>query len=119
MIGRRELIALLGGAATWPLGARAQQGEPIRRIAILTAKAATDPAIKGHLAVLAKGLNSFGWSEGRNLRTENSHGRWRRSPAQHLRGRAGEPQSRPCRLTWHVGNPDPAAANPHDPNRVH
>ena len=67
---RRDFITLLGGAAvSWPLAARAAQ-EQMRRIGILTAQAESDPAIKGYLAVFAKGLNSFGWSEGRNLRTE-------------------------------------------------
>src|SRR5262245_3162499 len=68
---RRDFITLLGGAAAaWPVTARAQQRERMRRIGILTAQAESDPAIKGHLAIFAKGLYSFGWSEGHNLRTE-------------------------------------------------
>ena len=43
MIGRRELIALLGGAATWPLAAWAQQGDRVRRIGVLTAGDENDP----------------------------------------------------------------------------
>jgi putative tryptophan/tyrosine transport system substrate-binding protein len=68
---RRKFFALLGGAVlgAWPVKARAQ-GERIRRIGILTAQAESDPAIKGHLAVLANALYSLGWSEGRNLRFE-------------------------------------------------
>src|SRR6516225_3470588 len=67
---RRDFITLLGGAAvSWPLAARAAQ-ERMRRIGILTAQAESDPAIKGHLAIFAKGLHSFGWSEGHNLRIE-------------------------------------------------
>jgi putative ABC transport system substrate-binding protein len=67
---RRDFITLLGGAAvSWPLAARAAQ-EQMRRIGILTAQAESDPAIKGHLAIFAKGLHSFGWSEGHNLRIE-------------------------------------------------
>jgi putative ABC transport system substrate-binding protein len=69
-VKRRRFLTLLGGAAAaWPFAARAQR-ERMRRIGILTAQAENDPAIKGHLAAFAKGLNSFGWSEGRNLRTE-------------------------------------------------
>ena len=67
---RRQFIALIGGGAAWPLAARAQQPERMRRIGILTAQAENDPAIKGYLAAFTKELNSFGWSEGRNLRIE-------------------------------------------------
>ena len=67
---RREFIGLLGGAAAWPHVACAQPRERMRRIGILTAQAESDPAIKGYLAVFAKGLYSLGWSEGRNLRIE-------------------------------------------------
>jgi len=69
-VKRRDFIVLLGGAAAWPLAGRAQQPERMRRIGILTAQAESDPAIKGHLAIFAKGLHSFGWSEGHNLRIE-------------------------------------------------
>ena len=68
---RRDFTALVGGAAVaWSLSARAQQPERMRRIGILTAQAENDPAIKGYLAAFTKELNSFGWSEGRNLRIE-------------------------------------------------
>jgi hypothetical protein len=60
---RRELITLLGSVAAWPLAARAQPQERMRRIGILTAQAESDPAIQGHLAIFDKGLYSFGWSE--------------------------------------------------------
>jgi len=70
MIGRREFITLMGGAAAWPLTAGAQQAERMRRIGVLTAQAENDPAIKGYLAIFGKALYSFGWSEGRNLRIE-------------------------------------------------
>jgi hypothetical protein len=59
MIRRREFITLLGGAATWPVAAKAQPRERMRRIGILTAQAESDPAIKGHLAIFAKGLRLF------------------------------------------------------------
>src|SRR5215218_405142 len=68
---RRELIALLGGAAlAWPLAARAQPGERTRRIGVLMSFAAGDPEARLRVAALEKGLRELGWVEGRNLRTE-------------------------------------------------
>jgi putative ABC transport system substrate-binding protein len=64
---RRELITLLGGAATWPLIARAQQGEHMRRIGVLSGGAATG---RTEFAAFQQALEQLGWSEGRNLRIE-------------------------------------------------
>src|SRR5262245_62040975 len=64
---RREFITLLGGAAVaWPVAARAQQGEPLRRIGILMYVAADDT--EARLAAFTQVLKQLGWSEGRNLR---------------------------------------------------
>jgi len=66
---RREFISLLGGAAVaWPLAARAQQREPMRRIGVLS----TGDDAEGHarLEVFAQALNQLGWSDGRNLRID-------------------------------------------------
>ena len=63
---RREFIILLGGAAAaWPLAARAQQRERVRRIAWLGAGRADEPS--PYLESLRAGLRDAGWSEGRNL----------------------------------------------------
>ena len=67
---RRELITLLGGAVAWPLAARAQQRERMRRIGVLTPFPADDAELLRRLAALMQGLEQLGWSEGRNLRTE-------------------------------------------------
>jgi putative ABC transport system substrate-binding protein len=68
---RRDFIRLLGGAAAaWPLAARAQQGERMRRIGVLTALAEDDPESQARLAGLRYGLEKRGWSEGRNLRID-------------------------------------------------
>jgi putative tryptophan/tyrosine transport system substrate-binding protein len=73
MIGRREFITLLGGAAAWPLQARAQQGEHTRRIGVLMYLAADDPEGQARLAAFAQALKQSGWNEGRNLRIDT---RW-------------------------------------------
>jgi putative ABC transport system substrate-binding protein len=68
---RREFITLLGGAAAWPLAARAQQpGEPIRRIGVLQDTAEDDPQRKKQFARFRDGLASFGWLEGRTVRID-------------------------------------------------
>ena len=68
---RREFIMLLGGAAaTWPLMARAQQGERMRRIGVLSALAADDPEWQARLAAFHQGLQELGWIVGRNIRIE-------------------------------------------------
>ena len=67
---RREFITLLGGAAVWPLAARAQQGERMRRIGVLMSLAADDPEGQARLTVFAQGLQELGWSVGRNLRID-------------------------------------------------
>jgi putative ABC transport system substrate-binding protein len=68
---RREFITLLGGAAAWPLAARAQQPERMRRIGVLTAGTdANDPDAQARNAVLVQTLQQLGWAEGRNLRID-------------------------------------------------
>ena len=68
---RREFITLLGGAAAaWPLAARAQQPDRMRRIGALFSQAETDPEGQARAAALQQGLQEFGWAEGRNLRFE-------------------------------------------------
>jgi putative tryptophan/tyrosine transport system substrate-binding protein len=68
---RREFIALLGGAAaTWPLAARAQQGERMRRIGVLMPFSADDPEGRSRLTTFVQAIEQLGWIEGRNLRIE-------------------------------------------------
>ena len=59
---RREFITLLGGAATWPLAARAQQGERVRRIGVLLPAAADDVEYQARLAAFYQGLALLGWT---------------------------------------------------------
>jgi putative ABC transport system substrate-binding protein len=66
-VKRREFITLLGGAAAWPLAARAQQRERMRRVAVLFALATEDPEYQARLAAVVEGLRDLGWIEGRNV----------------------------------------------------
>jgi putative tryptophan/tyrosine transport system substrate-binding protein len=68
---RREFITLLGGAAVaWPVGARAQHGEQMRRIGVLAYWPADDPEGQARLAAFTQALKQLGWTEGRNLRID-------------------------------------------------
>jgi putative ABC transport system substrate-binding protein len=67
---RRQFIAGLGSAAAWPLVARAQQGDRVRRIGVLLAGDKNDPVWEPRLAAFAQALADLGWTDGRNLRKE-------------------------------------------------
>jgi ABC-type uncharacterized transport system substrate-binding protein len=68
---RREFMTLLGGATiVWPLSARAQQPEGMRRIGVLMAHAENDPEFKTYVAAFRGGLEKLGWTEGRNIRID-------------------------------------------------
>jgi putative tryptophan/tyrosine transport system substrate-binding protein len=89
MSNRREFISLLGGAAvTWPLAARAQQGEQVRRIGVLIA-GLTENDSEGQLRMAAfrRGLQNLGWIEGRNVHIEE---RWPGGNNERLRSFAAE-----------------------------
>ncbi len=64
---RRELIMLLGGAAAWPLAARAQQSEGMRRIGVLQGLAANDPEGRDRFDAFLHALQQLGWTDGRNI----------------------------------------------------
>jgi putative tryptophan/tyrosine transport system substrate-binding protein len=70
MIRRRNFIALLGGAAAWPVAASAQQGERVRRIGVLMSGSADDPAALAQISAFAQGLQERGWSVGGNVRID-------------------------------------------------
>ena len=71
MMRRREFMTLLGGAAAgWPLAARAQQGERIRRIGVLMSQPAGDPVAQARSAAFQQGLQELGWTIGRNVQIE-------------------------------------------------
>ena len=67
---RRAFITLLGGAAAWPLAARAQQGERVRRIGVLMNSTADDAVSQDRLTAFVQGLQELGWTVGRNLQID-------------------------------------------------
>src|SRR5262245_64748570 len=85
---RREFITLLGSAAAaWPLQARAQEREGMRRLGVLMSLTAEDPAATPRVAALLKGLQQLGWTDGHNIRTDirwgaGDIGRSRRSASE-------------------------------------
>src|SRR6516164_795870 len=64
---RRQFIALFGGAATWPLAVRAQQREPLRRVAILVPIAADTPGAQAFYTAFLEAFEQLGWTDGRNV----------------------------------------------------
>ena len=86
-MNRRALIRLIGASAAWPLAARAQQRERMRRIGVLLSLAESDPEGKAQLSGFMQGLAELGWIDGRNLRTEV---RWGRGDVDRIRTFAKE-----------------------------
>src|SRR5947207_5103436 len=84
---RRELIGLIGGAAAWPLAARAQQPNRIRRIGVLMAVVENDKEAQSRIAAFQHALEKLGWSDGRNVRIEY---RWAAGNADDIRKYAAE-----------------------------
>ena len=87
MIGRREFIAGLGSAAAWPLSVRAQQGDRVRRVGVLTAGDENDPVRKTFVSSFTQALADLGWTDGRNVRMDL---RWGRDDINRMRALAQE-----------------------------
>ena len=83
---RREFI-ILGGAAAWPLAARSQQPERMRRVGVLIPFAADDPEAMARIAAFLQGLQELGWTVGRNVRLDY---RWTAGDAERNRRYAAE-----------------------------
>jgi putative tryptophan/tyrosine transport system substrate-binding protein len=87
-MGRREFVALLGGAAAaWPLTARAQQSQRMRRVGVIMNLAADDPEGQIRMAAFRQGLSELGWVDGGNMRIDTRWGagdvdRYRRYAAE-------------------------------------
>src|SRR5262245_9636056 len=84
---RRIFITLLGSAAAWPLAARAQQSERVRRIGVFMNTAADDPAGQARLLAFAQTLAQSDWTDGRNVRMDI---RWGAGDAERIRRYAAE-----------------------------
>src|SRR5262249_29351 len=86
-LNRRDFISCLGAAAAWPLAARAEQGERIRRIGVLMPSAADDPEFQARITAFLQGLAQLGWLDGRNVRIDT---RWGVADADRIRKYAAE-----------------------------
>jgi ABC-type uncharacterized transport system substrate-binding protein len=86
-MNRREFITLLGCAAAWPLAARAQQPERLRRIGVLVPGAANDPVWQARIGAFQQALALSGWIIGRNVRIDI---RWATTDAAAIRREAEE-----------------------------
>src|SRR6516164_10152250 len=86
-IKRRDFITLLSGAAAWPLAARAQRVDRVRRIGVLMPGDENDPLWKPRLSAFTQALADLGWTDGRNVRTDL---RWGRGDISRIRGLAQE-----------------------------
>jgi ABC-type uncharacterized transport system substrate-binding protein len=84
---RREFILAIGAAAAWPLAARAQQAEQMRRIGVLIANAESDPEGQARIAAFQQGLQQFGWTIGRNVQIDS---RWPAGDSERIRRYAAE-----------------------------
>ena len=84
---RREFVTLIGGVAAWPITARAQQPERLRRIGVLINFRLDDPEGQARVAAFRQTLQELGWIEGHNVRTDT---RWAGDDAELYRRYAGE-----------------------------
>jgi len=87
MMKRREFITLLGGAAAWPLVARVQQGDRVRRIGVLMPGDENDPVRKTEVSTFTQALADLGWTDGRNVRVDL---RWAGDDINRIRALARE-----------------------------
>jgi putative ABC transport system substrate-binding protein len=86
-VKRREFISVLGGAVAWPLAARPQQGEGMRRIGVFMPLSADDPESLARMTAFVQGLQALGWTAGRNVRIDY---RWAAGDVERLRRYAEE-----------------------------
>ena len=107
---RRDFITLLGSAAVaWPLAARAQQGEQMRRIGVLMPFSADDAEGQVRVTAFVQGLQELGWTDGRNVRID---ARWNATNADQIRKYAAEFVGPPPDVILAASSPIVAALQP-------
>jgi putative ABC transport system substrate-binding protein len=99
---RREFIAVLGGAAAWPVVARAQQVDRVRSIGVLLARDENDPVAKTYLSAFTQALVGLGWAVGRNVRMDL---RWAGGDTNRIRALAQELVGLQPEIMVPIGNP--------------
>ena len=116
---RREFITLLGGAAAiaWPLTARAQQGERMRRIGVIMSLAADDRETQARHAAFLQGLQQLGWTDGPQRADRVSRGD-RCRPYSPICGRIGRAGTGCHPVQWHGGRRTTATGDPHSADRI-
>jgi putative ABC transport system substrate-binding protein len=86
-MNKRDFITLLGGTVAWPLAARAQQANRVRRIGVLMSYYENDPEAKARISALTQALAGLGWTDGRNVRIDL---RWAGGDSNRMRALAQE-----------------------------
>jgi putative ABC transport system substrate-binding protein len=98
---RRQFIAGLGSTAVWPLSARAQQSDRVRRIGVLSGLDENDPMAKNAVSAFAQALADLGWTDGRNVRIDL---RWGHGDKDRIRTFARELVGLPPDIIVTAGN---------------
>ena len=117
-IGRRKFLATLGGAAAWPLVARAQQSERMRHIGVLLPAAANDPEFQAQFGAFLQALALLGWTIGRNVRIDTRWANGQCCRDSQTRGGIGRARTGRHPGHWHLDRGAIAAGNPHSADRV-
>ena len=114
-MNRREFITLLGGAAAWPLAARAQQGDRVRRIGVLLPYDENDPVAKTFVSAFTQELGGLGWTDGRNVRIDL---RWAGDDINRIRALAQELVGLQPDVILASSTPATVARDADDPDRL-